>query len=235
MTFTDQKVVVVIPALNEEGAIGAVVAAIDRKLVDRVIVVDNGSKDETAARARQQGAEVLFQPRRGYGSACLLGIRDAAEADVLVFLDGDGSDDASEIGCLLEEMQGTEADLVIGSRTLGQSERGALSPLQHFGNALTCHLVRWFWQVQYTDLGPFRAIRKPALDSLQMQDPDFGWTIEMQVKAAQQGLRIVELPVSYRLRRAGKSKVSGNLLGSYRAGKTILGYVMQAKLREWFS
>lgn len=232
--YRDQKIAVIIPALDEEEAIGPVVGAVDRTVVDRLIVVDNGSEDQTAQRAGKAGAEVLSEPRRGYGSACLTGIAAAADADVLVFLDGDGSDDPQQIPAMLEFMHKHDAEMVIGSRVLGAAESGALTPLQSFGNALTCTLVRFFWGVRYTDLGPFRAIRRSALQRLGMTDPDFGWTIEMQVKAAQQGLKVAEMPVDYRLRRAGRSKISGTLLGSYRAGKTILSYVFRAKLRELF-
>ncbi len=232
--FRDQKIALIIPALDEEEAIGPVVEAVDRAVVDRVIVVDNGSSDQTSKKAKAAGAEVLSQPRRGYGSACLTGIAAATEADVLVFLDGDGSDNPGQIPDMLEFMIENQADLVVGSRVLGSAEPGALTPLQTFGNALTCTLVRLFWGVSYTDLGPFRAIGGRALARLGMTDPDFGWTIEMQVKAAQLGLRIVEMPVDYRLRSAGRSKVSGTILGSWRAGKTILGYVFGAKLRELF-
>jgi glycosyltransferase involved in cell wall biosynthesis len=226
------RVAAIIPALDEEGAIGGVVAGIDRGVVQRVIVVDNGSSDRTAERALAAGAEVVSEPRRGYGSACLAGIREARDADVLVFLNGDGSEDASEIGPMLDLLREREADLVIGSRVLGHAEPGALTRVQRFGNALTSSLVRLFWGVTCTDLGPFRAITTDALGRLQMVDPDFGWTIEMQVKAAQKGLRVVEMPVSARARRTGEPKVSGTLMGSYRAGRTILGYVFSAKLGE---
>lgn len=230
----DQQIAVIIPALDEEEAIGPVVGGIDRSIVDRVIVVDNGSSDLTARKAEDAGAEVLFEPRRGYGSACLTGIAAAPDADVLVFLDGDGSDNPEEIPIMLEFLHRHEAELVIGSRVLGAAEPGALTPLQQFGNALTCTLVRLLWGARYTDLGPFRAVRRTALERLGMTDPDFGWTIEMQVKAAQQGLRVVEMPVDYRRRQAGRSKISGTLSGSYQAGKTILSYVFKAKLQELF-
>jgi glycosyltransferase involved in cell wall biosynthesis len=230
--FRDQSVAVVIPALNEEAAIGRAVGHIDRTIVDAVIVVDNGSTDRTAERARAAGALVVAEPRRGYGSACLRGIEAAGEADVLVFMDGDGSDDASQIGDLLATLIDDDLEMVLGSRMLGEREPGALTPLQRFGSVLTCSLVRAFWGVRFTDLGPFRAIRRQALARLQMADPDFGWTIEMQVKAAQQQLRVAEVPTRYRLRRAGQSKVSGTILGSYRAGKRILGYVFAAKVGE---
>jgi len=175
--FRDQKIVLIIPALDEEEAIGPVVEAVDRAVVDRVIVVDNGSSDQTSKKAKEAGAEVLSQPRRGYGSACLTGIAAANDADVLVFLDGDGSDNPGQIPDMLEFMIENQADLVVGSRVLGSAEPGALTPLQAFGNALTCTLVRFFWGVSYTDLGPFRAIDSLALARLGMTDPDFGWTI----------------------------------------------------------
>jgi glycosyltransferase involved in cell wall biosynthesis len=227
-----ERAALIIPALDEEDAIGGVIAAVDRDWVEKVIVVDNGSRDQTGTRAVAAGAEVVVESRRGYGIACQTGIRAAGDADVIVIMDGDGSDDPAEIGEMLTFMHQTGADMVIGSRVLGQTEPGALTPVQAFGNTLTCTLVRWLWGVRYTDLGPFRAMRKKALDSLDMNDPDFGWNIEMQVKAAQKGLRVEEMPVTRRLRQAGKSKISGTVLGSYRAGKTILGYVFSAKLRE---
>lgn len=229
--YAGQRVAVIIPALDEAEAIGSVLDSIDRSIVDRVVVGDNGSTDATPAVAHAHGAVVVREERRGYGSACLAAVAAASEAEILVFLDADGSDDPTEIPLLLAAL-GKGADLVIGSRVTGRAEPGSLTPLQRFGNALTCTLVRILWGIRYTDLGPFRAIRRPAYDALTMSDPDFGWTIEMQVKAAQQGLRIAEVPVSYRPRRAGKSKVSGTLRGSYGAGKRILGYVAAAKLGE---
>lgn len=226
------RTVLIIPALNEEETIGPLVERVPRSLVEEVVVVDNGSTDSTAEKARSAGAHVLCERRRGYGSACLKAIREVDEADVYVFLDGDGSDDPQEIGTLLDAIEEKGVDLVIGSRVLGDAEKGALTPIQRFGNALTCGLVQFLWGVVYTDLGPFRAIRASALKRLEMSDPDFGWTIEMQVKAVQRGLKVLEVPVSCRVRAAGKSKVSGTVTGSARAGARILGYVFEAKVQE---
>jgi len=227
------RIGVIIPALDEAVTIGPVVVSIDRDLVDWVVVADNGSSDGTAEAARAAGATVVHEPRRGYGSACLRALREGPQADVYVFLDGDGSDDSADIPLLVKTLHERQVDLVVGSRVLGQCEPGALTPVQRFGNWLTCRLVRWFWGVQYTDLGPLRAVRSDALARLEMADPDYGWTIEMQIKAAQRGLRVCEVPVRYRVRRGGDSKVSGTLLGSWHAGRRILATTFVAKLNEW--
>jgi glycosyltransferase involved in cell wall biosynthesis len=227
-----RTIAAILPALDEERTIGDVVAAIDCGLVDRVIVADNGSTDGTAARARDAGADVVSAPRRGYGSACLAGIAAVRDADVLVFLDADGSDDPAAIGRLLDAMDDARADLVIGSRTIGTAASGALTPAQRFGNALACRLIRRFWGVRYTDLGPFRAVRREALERLRMSDPDMGWTVQMQVEAARKGLSAIEIPVPCGRRRAGSSKISGSLVGSWRAGRRILGTILRARLRD---
>lgn len=231
--YSGRSVALVIPALDEEQAIGALLSRVDRTLVDRIVVADNGSKDATAQRAAEHGALVVREPRRGYGSACLRALRETQDIDLIVFMDADGSDDPDQIEPLLARLLDTGSDLVIGSRVLGQADRGALTPIQRYGNALACSLVRWFWGVEYTDLGPFRAIRREALERLEMSDPDFGWTIEMQVKAAQRRLRTCELPVRCHVRAAGRSKVSGTVSGVVRAGSRILGYVFEARVREW--
>lgn len=231
--YQDLRVSLIIPALNEAENIGPLLSQVDTDLVDQIIVVDNGSTDGTGSVAAAGGATVVHEARRGYGSACLKAIHAAPAADVLVFMDGDGSDDPREIERLLTSLVQGEVDLVIGSRVRGEAERGALTAVQIFGNALTCWLVRWFWGTRYTDLGPFRAIRRAALERLVMSDPDFGWTVEMQVKAAQQRLVVAEVPVSYRRRRGGRSKVSGTVTGSFQAGRRILAYVLTAKAREW--
>lgn len=216
------KVVVIIPALNEEDAIVRVLADIPG-LASEVIVVDNGSDDETSTRAEAAGARVVREPIRGYGQACLAGIAALPEdTDIVVFLDGDYSDRPAEMVYIVEPLLRGTADLVIGSRVLGEREQGALLPQARFGNALATFLIRILYGVRYTDLGPFRAIRAEALRQINMVDRDFGWTVEMQVKAARRGLRGVEVPVSYRKRYAGASKVTGTLSGTLRAGWKIL-------------
>ena len=218
---THPSIDVVIPAFNEEAAIGNVLQSIPASLVRRVVVVDNGSTDRTGEEARSRGATVVVEPRRGYGQACLTGIAALGDPDIVVFLDGDYSDYPEEMESLVAPVVAGEVDMVIGSRVLGKREKGALQPQQRFGNALATWLIRLLFGVAYTDLGPFRAIRFDALKRLEMEDCDFGWTVEMQVKAARQKLRSAEVPVRYR-RRIGKSKVSGTISGSIRAGYKIL-------------
>jgi glycosyltransferase involved in cell wall biosynthesis len=223
---------VVIPALDEERALPAVLAELPRGelacggvavRVRRVVVADNGSRDRTAEVARAGGAEVVHEPRRGYGSACLraLAALAADPPDVVVFLDGDHSDHPAELPALLAPLADEAVQLVIGSRTLGQRERGSLTPQQRVGNAIACVALRVLYRVRYSDLGPFRAIRWRALESLRMRDRDYGWTVEMQVKAARRGLAHAEVPVSYR-RRIGVSKVSGTIRGTVGASRKIL-------------
>ena len=223
------RVSVVIPALNEEQSLPLVLAALPTELVSEVIVVDNGSTDATARVAADAGARVVSQPRRGYGSACLAGIAAADRPDVVAFLDADFSDRPEELGLVLAPILAGRADLVVGSRVLGRRERGALLPHARFGNFLATSLIRIFFGVPFTDLGPFRAIRADRLRDLEMADPDFGWTVEMQVKAARGGLRCVEVPVSYR-RRVGASKISGTVVGTIGATRKILGTIVRAAL-----
>jgi rSAM/selenodomain-associated transferase 2/rSAM/selenodomain-associated transferase 1 len=220
---------VVIPALDEEKSIGSVLAAIPR-WVDDIIVVDNGSTDQTATVAQTHGARVVAEPRRGYGQACLTGIGMLSRTDVVVFLDADFSDHPDEMDRLVDPILRDEADLVIGSRILGAREPGALAPQARFGNRLACGLIRLFWGVRFTDLGPFRAIRHSTLRRLRMQDVDFGWTVEMQVKAAVASVRTAEVPVSYR-RRIGVSKITGTVRGVVLAGTKILYTIFRAALR----
>jgi glycosyltransferase involved in cell wall biosynthesis len=223
---------VVIPALDEEASVGEVVRAIPLEMagatVTRVVVADNGSTDRTADVAAAAGAEVVREPVRGYGRACLAGLAAVAAGtppDIVVFLDADRSDRPEEMPDLIAPILRDQADLVIGSRVLGaragRVERGALMPQARAGNTLAGALLRARWGVRFTDLGPFRAIRYPALLQLRMSDPTFGWTVEMQGKAARAGLRCAEVPVSYR-RRVGRSKITGTVSGSLRAGVKIL-------------
>jgi glycosyltransferase involved in cell wall biosynthesis len=225
---------VVIPALNEEKSIGRVIAAIPPGLVDHVVVADNGSTDRTVEVARSAGAVVLREPLRGYGRACLAGIdwlsAPERRPDILVFLDGDFSDHPEEMPLLVEPIRSGRADLVIGSRVLGLAAPGALLPQARFGNWLSTSLIRLIWGVRWTDLGPFRAIRFDALEKLGMADVNFGWTVEMQVKAARIGLAGLEVPVSYR-RRIGRSKVTGTVAGTFAAGTKILWTIFREAAR----
>lgn len=214
------RIAVLIPAYDEEESIKKVVAAIP-EWVDDMIVVDNGSTDQTADMARAGGARVVSEPRRGYGFACLAGIHALTDPDIVVFLDGDYSDYPDEMNRLVDPIIKDQADMVIGSRVLGRAEKGALKPQARFGNRLACLFIRLFWGVRYTDLGPFRAITYQALKFLDMRDTNYGWTVEMQIKAARGGLRSMEVPVSYR-KRIGRSKVSGTIKGVIFAGSKIL-------------
>jgi hypothetical protein len=219
----------VIPAFNEEASLPLVLAAVPRDRVRRVVVCDNASTDGTAAAAVAGGAEVVREARAGYGSACLRALahlRESGPPEVVVFLDGDYSDHPEELGRLVDPILDDVADLVIGSRTLGERERGALLPQARAGNAVACWLIRLLYGHRYTDLGPFRAIAWTALEHLEMSDQDFGWTAEMQVKAVRRGLRILERPVSYR-RRVGVSKITGTVGGTLKAGGKILWTVLR--------
>ncbi len=215
----------VIPALNEEGAIGKVVLSVPKALVRNIIVVDNGSTDDTVSVAGKQGAIVLSESERGYGAACLRGIEYSISQpqppDVIAFMDGDFSDHAEEIDTLIDPIKHNIADLVLGSRVMGKREKGSLTPQQVVGNKIATSLLKYFYDQSYTDLGPFRAIRTESLLLLQMKDRNYGWTVEMQIKAAKNKLRILEVPVSYR-NRIGYSKVSGTIKGSVMAGYKII-------------
>lgn len=223
---------VVIPALDEEASLPRVLddlANLPRGSVRRIVVADNGSRDGTARVARDGGAVVVEAPRRGYGSACLAGLgwlRDNQPPDVVVFLDADYSDHPDELPRVVAPILAGDADLVIGSRVLGEREAGALLPQARAGNLVACLLIRLLYGHRYTDLGPFRAVAWPALERLEMGDPDFGWTAEMQVKALRHGLRPVEVPVSYR-RRVGVSKITGTIRGTILAGWKILWTVFR--------
>jgi glycosyltransferase involved in cell wall biosynthesis len=214
---------VVIPALDEESALPYVLREIPRPPVRRVVVADNGSTDATAAVALENGAEVVHEPERGYGAACLCALAHLASdpPDIVVFLDGDYSDHPDELPSLIQPILEGRAELVIGSRATGRRERGALSPQQRIGNAIASSALRVLYGARYTDLGPFRAVRWETLQRLQMSDRNYGWTVEMQIKAARQRIPHCEVPVSYR-HRIGVSKVSGTLRGSLSAGAKIL-------------
>ena len=219
------NILVIIPAFNEQESIGSVVRDIPRDLVDEIVVVNNSSTDKTEEEAKREGATVLREPRRGYGSACLRGIAYAKtrdpRPDIIVFVDGDYSDHPEQMPRLVAPIVDDAYDLVIGSRALGQRERGAMTPQQVFGNWLATTLIRRFYHVRFTDLGPFRAIRFDKLLALEMVDQTFGWTVEMQLKAAKQGLRCTEVAVDYR-KRIGFSKISGTVGGTVRAGYKII-------------
>jgi glycosyltransferase involved in cell wall biosynthesis len=223
----------VIPALNEEEALPATLARVPPSLFRLVLVVDNGSTDRTAEVARAAGAQVVVEPERGYGAACLRALAVLPEEiDAVVFLQADGSEDPAEAAALLAPIYEERADLVIGSRTLGRAEPGALAPHQAFGNRLATGLIRLLYGRRYTDLGPYRAIRRSSLERLGMRDRTYGWTVEMQIRALQQGLRVLEVPVTYRPRVAGEGKVSASLAASFRAGLKIIWTVLRLARRK---
>jgi glycosyltransferase involved in cell wall biosynthesis len=211
---------VVIPALNEAESIASVVREMPWDLIHECIVVDNGSTDATAAVAEAAGARVILQAQRGYGRACATGAA-AATSNILVFMDGDGSDVPSDMHRLLEPIEKGECDFVIGSRMRGTREPGSMLVSQIFAGWLAGLLLRLLYKVQYTDMGPFRAITREGLTRLNMQEETYGWNLEMQMRAAQCGLRIREIPVNYRNRLGGVSKVAGSLTGSLRAALRI--------------
>jgi glycosyltransferase involved in cell wall biosynthesis len=216
------NIAVIIPALNEAGNIGALVQETLAQPVQRVIVVDNGSTDDTALLARRAGAEVISEPRRGYGYACAAGVAAAHGVDAIVFLDGDYSSLPGEMPMVVNPLREGRADLVLGSRVLGRVAPGAMPPQQRFGNWLAAALMRTLYGLRVTDPGPYRAIRRDLLLSFQMREMTFGWPTEMTVKAARRKARIMEAPVSFHPRRAGQSKVSGTLRGTLLAGYHIL-------------
>lgn len=218
---------VIIPAYNEEKSIAKVIKAIPPGLVAEVIVVNNNSTDATASVAAEAGATVLHEPNAGYGNACLKAIdyvaakSAATQPDIIVFLDGDFSDFPEEMPKLVQPILQKDADMVIGSRALGQREYGAMMPQQIFGNWLATTLLKWMYKARFTDLGPFRAIKLQTLLDLDMRDRTYGWTVEMQAKAARKRIKYAEVPVSYR-RRIGTSKVSGTVKGTLMAGYKII-------------
>ncbi len=226
------RVSVIIPALNEEEPIAEVVAAIPREIADEVIVVDNGSTDGTAERAHAAGARVIAEPRRGYGRACQAGVAAIApDCEIVVFLDGDGSDCPELMRQLVEPIRAGTHDFVIGSRTRGEREAGSMNLQQLFAGRAAGWLLRALYGVRYTDMCPFRAIRRDALERLHMREETYGWNLEMQMRAARARLRILEIPVSHRRRTGGESKVSGTLRGTFLAGTRIV-YTIAKIARE---
>jgi len=239
------RVGLVMPAFNEEQALPLVLGELPRELLDRVVVVDNGSTDRSGEVARTHGAEVVREERRGYGQACLAGLArllgtegepepgapdPLGDEDIVAFLDSDHSDYPEDLASLLEPLRAGRADFVIGSRVLGGADMRALLPQAWFGNRLACFLMRVFFGARYTDLGPFRAIRVDCLKRLEMRDTTFGWTVEMQLKARTQRLAVVEVPVRYRP-RIGQSKITGTVSGTVKAATKILGWIIAWRLR----
>ncbi len=220
------RVSIVMPARNEEASVGKVIDEIPRTLVDRIIVVDNGSTDKTARVASEHGADVVHVNSPGYGRACLEGIAHAGrDTDVIVVLDADYSDYPEDLAHLLEPIASGDADLVIGSRVMGTASPGSLPWNQRLGNEMARALFLLLYGARFTDMGPFRAIRRDALEQLGMRDLTYGWNVEMQAKAVIAGLRIREVPVRYR-RRIGKSKITGTVRGTVRAGNRIIGTIL---------
>ncbi len=221
------KVGIVIPAVNEARSIGLVIDEIPKDGVAEIIVVDNGSSDDTAQVARRHGARVVAESRRGYGAACLRGIASLGnETEIVVILDADHSDYPDDLPLILAPIRRGQADLAIGSRTLGQTEPGALPWNQRLGNTIACGLIRWLFATPCTDMGPFRAIKRECLVALGMRNEAYGWNVEMLARALIRGLVVVEVPVRYR-RRIGKSKISGTVKGTILAGAMIIGTILR--------
>lgn len=219
MTVTD----VIIPAFNEAYSIQYVINDIPKSLIRKIVVVNNSSTDHTKQIAIKAGAVVIDENKKGYGNACLTGINYTAQdpPDIVVFLDGDYSDYPDELSFIVDPIINKQVDLVIGSRLRGKHEKGSLLPQAIFGNKLACFLIKLIYGVKFTDLGPFRAIRWESLVKLKMADTNYGWTVEMQIKAIKHQLKITEVPVSYR-KRIGVSKITGTVSGTIKAGYKIL-------------
>ena len=211
------RVALVIPVIDEGATIAGVVGAVPRDVVDEIIVVDGGSRDDTVAAAREAGARVIVEPRAGYGAACLVGVGAAADCAVIAFIDGDGSDDPADLRALIAPILAGEQDFVIGSRARGAREKGSMGAHQLLAGRLAELAMRALYGVRYTDMGPLRAIRRDVLEKLAMRERTYGWNLEMQMRAARAGLRILELPVAHRHRAGGASKVAGSLRGTLRA------------------
>ncbi|GAB4334259.1 MAG: glycosyltransferase family 2 protein [Leptolyngbyaceae cyanobacterium] len=234
------SILVIIPVLNEEATIAQVIQSLQSIGLYQIRVVDNGSRDRSAEVAFKAGAEVLYEPISGYGNACWRGLQVMPDSiQWILFCDGDGSDDVSALNHFLSfcdvsiEQQSQHCDLILGDRTATAAGRAALTPVQRFGNALSTTLIWIGWGYRYRDLGPLRLIRRSALDQIQMQDRGFGWTVEMQVRAIECRFRICELPVHYQCRQGGRSKISGTVRGSIRAGVVILATLGRLYRRRW--
>ena len=222
-------VTVIIPTLNEEEPIAGVVRAVAaQEIAHEIIVVDNGSNDDTARRACDAGARIVAEPQRGYGRACMAGVRSlSAQSDVVVFLDGDGSDCPEFLSELVDPVMAGSHDFVIGSRTRGKREPGSMNFQQIFSGRIAGLITQFLYGVRYTDMCPFRAIRRDALEQLSMKEKTYGWNLEMQMRAARAGLRILEVPVNHRCRTGGRSKVSGTLRGTFVAGARIIATLLR--------
>jgi glycosyltransferase involved in cell wall biosynthesis len=221
---------VIIPALNEQNAVGKVIAELPKSIIEEVVVVDNGSIDNTPEVAKKAGATVIIEKQKGYGSACLCGIKYinglTTSTDIIVFIDADYSDFPAQLTEVVDPIILDGVDMVIGSRNLGRKEKGSMTIPQIFGNWLATRLISVFYGASFTDLGPFRAIKLDALNAIDMQDTTYGWTVEMQVKAAKHKLKSTEVPVNYK-NRIGVSKISGTLRGTFLAGYKIIWTILK--------
>lgn len=230
-----QSICVIIPVRNEEESIADVVSHLQAVGLHTIRVVDNGSSDRSAAQAESAGAEVLKEPRPGYGQACWTGLQNLPnDTEWVLFCDGDGSDDPADIPAFLDRVlqESSSPDFIVGDRRATPSGKATLTPIQNAGNALASRLIHWGWGFRYHDLGPLRLIRRSALNAIQMEDRGFGWTVEMQIRAVELELTIEELPVNYRPRQGGQSKISGTIIGSAKAGTIILKTVSQLYWRR---